>query len=368
MRITATPDFGTTKVGPHEPITITASFGQIGELTMTGADGSEIAGNLSDDGSTWTKTGVLTYGEKYTVSGTAIAADGTQSPIEGTYRAVKPADTLRAHVNIGDDATVGIAAPIIITFGGVIKDRAAAERNLHVTVTDADGNPLKVTGSWGWMQDEDIQGNGYKQSRVHYRTKEFWPAHARVHLDADLYGVDYGSGWGRADITVDFEIGPKLIVKAEVDSHRLKVLKNDKVIRNYPVSYGLPSDRDPGRTTVSGIHIVQDFSGDPVTGEFTMSNPRYGYTDVKEYWGVRINNNGEFIHVNKQTEAAGLLGKANVSHGCINIGMKDGKEFYDMMYFGVPVDVEGTGVPMGWSDYIYDWALNWHTWKSLSAL
>src|SRR5699024_6577181 len=98
-----------------------------------------------------------------------------------------------------------------------------------------------------------------------------------------------------------------------------------------------------------------------------MSNPKYGYHDVKEYWGVRINNNGEFIHVNKETEAQGILGKANVSHGCVNMSMTDGKQFFQMVYYGVPVDVEGTGVPMTERDYIWDWSKTWNEWKALSA-
>ena len=56
-----------------------------------------------------------------------------------------------------------------------------------------------------------------------------------------------------------------------------------------------------------------------------MCNPQFGYCNVPEKWAVRINNNGEFIHENAAVEKAGLLGNANVSHGCINMSAKDAR-------------------------------------------
>ena len=359
-RVSANPAFGTKNIGPNEPITVTVFNAELEKVAVLGDDGSAIAGKIAADKHTWTRTERLKYGVTYTLTATAVASDGAQQPIEGTFSTVKPKTTMAAYIQIPNGATVGIAAPIIVTFAGAVKDRAAAEKALTVTVDDG----KKIEGSWGWMQDEDIQGNGVKQSRVHFRPKDFWPAHTKVHVQANLYGVNYGSAWGREDIVRNFQIGDDLKVKADVDSHRLLVIKDDNVIRNYPVSYGVPASVDGGRTTVSGIHVITDKK----PGEFTMCNPKYGYCGVKEYWGVRMNNNGEFIHVNKETEAAGLLGKENVSHGCVNMSMKDGKQFFNMVYYGVPVDVRNTGVKMTYSDYIWDWSVDYATWKTFSAL
>ncbi len=368
IRITASPEFGSKKLSPTTPVRVTSFNATLAKVEMVGDDGASISGEISEDDHTWTSKERLKYGVSYTVSGLAKGIDGSDKPFEGKLTTVKPKKTMAAYIQIPDGKTVGIASPIVVTFAGSVTNRAAAEKNLHVTTKDADGKKIEVEGSWGWMPDEDIQGNGVMQSRVHFRPKEYWPAHTRVHVAANLYGVDYGGAWGREDLTRDFKIGDNIVVKADVTSHRLVVVKDDKVIRNYPVSYGVPKTVDQGRTTVEGIHIVQGFEGDPKTGKFTMSNPKYGYHDVVEYWGVRINNNGEFIHVNKQTEAAGYLGKQNVSHGCVNMGMKDGKEFYDMMYYGIPVEVENTGVPMTERDYVWDWAYSYAQWKTLSAL
>lgn len=372
--VAATPAFGTKDIGPLDPISLMAKHGTLESVSMVAGDGTEVEGEITDS-TQWTVTGERDYGETYTLSGTVVSADGTQTPFSGELATIQPLEAsidgngttkiddpnalMPAYLQIPDGTKVGIAAPIIITFAGPVKDRAAAERRMTVTV---DGEPIE--GSWGWMADEDIHGSGVAQSRVHYRPKDYWPADADVHVEAKLRGVNYGSGWGSQNIVRDFYIGPHMVVKAEVDSHRLLVLVDDEIVKNYPVSYGVPSDKDPGRTTVSGIHVVQEKK----PGEFEMCNRKYNYCGSKQYWGVRINNNGEFIHVNKQTEAAGILGKANVSHGCINMGMKDGEEFFNLVYYGVPVDVEGTGVEMGFGDYIWDWSVSYEEWKSFSAL
>lgn len=380
-RISATPAFGSTDVGPTDPVSVMAFHATLSSVTMSGSDGSVINGDIAD-GKQWTNTDQLQYGVTYTISGEAIGADGSPQSFDGTLATISPkepelgpsgastnasADTLMpAYMQIPDGAKVGIAAPIVITFAAAVQDRAAAEKRMKVTVTDSSGEPIEVEGSWGWMQDEDIQGIGVKQSRVHFRPKEYWPANAEVHVEANLLGVNYGSGWGSRNIVRDFTIGEKMVVKADVESFRMLLIVDDQVVKNYPVSYGKESI--PGRNTVSGVHIVQDKNDDNPDGSFKMCNLDYGYCDVTEYWGVRINNNGEFIHVNKDTEAKGLLGKANVSHGCINMGMKDGKEFYDTVYYGVPVEVTNTGVQMGYGDYVWDWGVSYDTWKTFSAL
>ncbi len=358
------PADGSGGVAPAQPITITVFNADINEITVTAADRSTIAGTITDDRRSWTATERPKYGTKYTVNGTAAAADGTSVPITGTFTTAAPKDTMRAAVQIPNGHTVGIAAPIVITFAGQVANRAAAEQNLHVATTDATGKPFDIEGSWGWMQDEDIQGNGTKQSRVHFRPKDFWPGGTNVHLEANLYGVDYGGdAWGRENVTRDFAIGPNLLVKADVNSHRLLVVQDDTVIKNFPVSYGVPATIDDGRTTVSGVHVI--------TEKFDLkelNNPKYGYYGFKAFWAVRMNNNGEFIHANQEVADQGLLGKKNVSHGCVNMSLKDAETFYNMVYYGVPVDVEDTNVPMTQADYIWDWSVPYSQWKTFSAL
>ena len=74
-----------------------------------------------------------------------------------------------------------------------------------------------------------------------------------------------------------------------------------------------------------------------------MCNPEFDYCNVTEKWAVRINNNGEFIHENALTTP--YLGKENVSHGCVNMGVGDAEDYYNSAIYGDPVEVSNTGSP-----------------------
>ncbi|GAA2008071.1 L,D-transpeptidase family protein [Nakamurella flavida] len=354
VRVSALPAFGSTDLPPNDPITITVFSAKIGELTVKADDGVEVKGEIAEDGATWTLTDRLAYNTTYTFAGTAVAADGATTPIQGQMSTVNPTETMRAAFNIPTGTTVGVAAPLIITFAGQVTDKAAAQATLHVTTDKGD-----IEGSWGWLQDEDIQGNGTLQSIVHFRPKEYWPAYTNVHFEADLNGVDYGTAWGREDISSDFTIGRAQIVEADVNTFRMVVKVDGAVVKNYPVSYGKESV--PGRATVSGIHVVTEKF--PV---FSMCNQQFDYCGVDEKWAVRINNNGEFIHEN--LKSVEFQGKANVSHGCVNMGPGDAEDYYNSALYGDPVEVSNTGTPMTNADAIYDWSYSWDEWKALSKI
>jgi lipoprotein-anchoring transpeptidase ErfK/SrfK len=365
VRITVSPAFGAKNVPPNNPVKVTVFAASIASLNLTSDDGRDIGGVISSDRGTWSSSERLDYNTTYTFAGIARSKDGKNTKISGHFSTVKPKATERASIQIPNGGTVGVAAPIIITFSGVVKNRAAAEAALKVTTSA--GSALQ--GNWAWLQDEQIQANGPVQSQVHWRptkspanpTTPYWPAFTKVHVEANLKGVDYGNGqWGREDFTSDFNIGRSQIVIADASTHRLIVTVDDKVIKNYAVSYGKESV--PGRGTLNGIHIVMDKK--PTV---FMCNPQFDYCNAEEKWAVRINNNGEFIHENLKAKAA--FGIANVSHGCINMGVPDAKEFYDSSLYGDPVVVTNTGGPqMSERNSIYDWIYAPDEWKALSAL
>lgn len=340
------PALGATDVSPAAPATVSVTDGTLDAVTLTAPDGSEVDGAL--DGATWTSAAPLAYDTTYTWAGTATGADGATVSVDGSFRTVAPAEIVRGVLNIGDDRTVGIAAPIEIQFHGHVEDRAAAERALSVTTS------VPVEGSWGWLPDE----NG--GSRVHWRPAEYWPSGTTVTVEANLFGVAYGGGaYGRADVTSTFTIGRAQIVRADVNSHRMLVFRDGVQVADYPASYGLSGD--PDRTTRSGIHVV--------TEKFTdkrMVSERYGY-DVMEKWAVRISNNGEFIHANPASASA--QGSSNVTHGCVNLSTADARAYYDTAIYGDPVEVTGTDVPLAERDGdIWDWTLPYAEWQTLSAL
>lgn len=365
VRVTARPASGAKNVPPNDPVSITVFAATMSDVALTADDGGTITGALSPDRTTWRSSERLNYATTYTMTGTVLAASGATTPIRRAFSTVKPTATQRASIQIPDGATVGVGAPIILTFAGAVRNRAAAEKALKVTTSAG----AALQGNWGWLQDEQIEKGGPLQSRVHWRptvspaggATPYWPANTKVHVEANLKGVDYGGGsWGRADLTADFTIGRSQIVIADASTFHLIVTVDDKITKNYAVSYG--KDSIPGRATVTGIHIVTE-----KFPTYSMCNPKFDYCNVLENWAVRINNNGEFIHEN--LKAAAAFGIANVSHGCVNMGRLDAKNYYDSAIYGDPVVVTNTGGPaMTEQDSLYDWIYSPQQWKALSAL
>ncbi|SHL18759.1 Lipoprotein-anchoring transpeptidase ErfK/SrfK [Pseudonocardia thermophila] len=348
VQVVYEPADGATDVDPKAPVSIAVTDGRIVEVTLTGDKGGEIEGTLSPDGLRWEAQGPLRYGATYTWSGTVEDTAGTRSPLQGSFTTKKPTKVVRGTLNIGDGRTVGIAAPIRIQFNAHVADKAAVERALKVTTSKP------VEGSWGWLPDE---GGG---SRVDFRPKEYWPAYTEVRVEANLEGVDYGGGAvGAANLTSSFTIGRAQIVKADVNSYRMIVIRDGKQVMDFPASYGL--DSDPERNTRSGIHVVSEKFTDK-----RMVSERYDY-DVVVKWAVRISNNGEFIHANPDSLAA--QGSSNVTHGCVNLSVENAKTYYDSALYGDPVEVTGTPIQLGPRDGdIWDWTVPWSQWKTMSAL
>jgi lipoprotein-anchoring transpeptidase ErfK/SrfK len=347
VAVAYTPAVGAADSSPAEPAEVTVTDGKLTGVTLTDAEGTAVEGEFSADGTSWKSTGKLAYATTYTWAGTATGA-GAPTTLAGSFTTLTPDKVVRGTINIGDDRTVGVAAPVRIQFNAHVEDRAAVERALSVEL------PPGVEGSWGWLPDE----NG--GSRIDYRTKEYWPAYSEVTVKADLFGVAYGGGsYGAADVTTTFQIGRSQIVKADAASYRMVVIRDGQQVADYPASYGL--DSDPQRNTRSGIHVVSEKFTDK-----RMVSERYGY-DLVEKWAVRISNNGEFIHANPASASA--QGSANVSHGCINLSTADAQAYYDTAIFGDPVEVVGTGVQLGPQDGdIVDWTYSWEQWQALSAL
>jgi lipoprotein-anchoring transpeptidase ErfK/SrfK len=348
--VSASPAFGSTGVSVVAPITISVARGKITKLALTNPAGKVVDGEISDDGTTWKLGEVLGYGKKYTATGTAVGTDGRSVPISGTFTTMDPSKKVNARINLGDGAVVGVAASVIITFDGVNPaDRALIEKNVTITTTP------KVEGAWGWIDhDGGVWG-------LDYRTKDFWPAGTKVHVEANVYGLAFGGGgYGAADVSSDFTIGRNQVVYADVNSHYLVVKRDGKTVATYPASYGRGTDYDT--TTRSGIHVVNAFYENKL-----MSNPKYHYTNVLEHWAVRISNNGEFIHANPNT--VGDQGNTNVSHGCVNLSTANAKAYYDSALYGDPVIVTGTNVQLSPADGdLFDWTVPWSEWLRLSAL
>ena len=351
-QVSSEPADGATGVAPADPVRISVAEGTLASVALTNPEGKKVRGEASEDDHTWTATEPLGYGKTYTWSGTALAGDGGEIPINGSFTTVQPRQLLHGQLNVGDDKTYGIAMPISITFRdgagnpAKVTNKAAIEQALIVESTPS------AEGSWGWLEND---------TAVHWRPKEYWTPHTKVKLTAKLYGLELAEGaYGKADLTADFEIGRSQIVKGNTQTHRMQVIRSGKQVADYPVSYGL--DSDPGRVTRSGTHVVMTKHA-----KYFMNNPGYGYEDFEVDWAVRISNNGEFTHAAPWSVSD--QGNKNVSHGCLNLSPRDAKEYFDSALTGDPVEIEGSSQQLGPRDGAYhDWTYSWPEWTAKSAL
>ena len=347
--MTLIPGDAAKDVVPTAAIGAEVRDGWFQRVTLTNSDGKVVAGALSRDRTSYAVTEPLGYGVDYTWAGSAVGRDGLAIPITGSFTTVDPTSTVNGQFQLADGQTVGIAAPIILQFDAPISDKAAVERALVVTTEPA------TEGGWAWLPDE-AEG-----SRVHYRTREYYQPGTTVHVDAKLYGVPFGDdAYGAEDVSLNITIGRRQIVKANAPSHRIQVETDDGVIMDFPCSYG---EGDMARNvTRSGTHVVSEKYED-----FWMSNPAAGYANIHERYAVRISNNGEFIHCNP--ESIGAQGNTNVTNGCINLNLENAREYFNSAVYGDPVEVTGTSIQLSYSDGdIWDWAVDWDTWRSMSAI
>ncbi|MFI5781723.1 Ig-like domain-containing protein [Nocardia sp. NPDC051570] len=347
-KVTFEPGSGGSDINPTAPVSVSVAAGHIDQVALSNPSGKQVKGELTPDKSSFKITEPLGYGVTYTWSGTAIGTDNKPVPIQGKLTTVAPKQTVPATINVGDGQQVGIAASIILQFKRHVSNKAAAERALTVTT-----NP-PTEGGWAWLPDD----NG--GSRAHWRPQNYWAPGTEVTFGGKLYGLDLGDGaYGDSDLTSEFKIGRAQIVKGNAPSHRVQVVRDGDVVFDFACSYG--EGNEPRNVTRSGIHVVTEKYED-----FMMSNPPF-YTNVRERWAVRISNNGEFIHANPESTAA--QGNSNVTNGCINLSTADAQKYFPTAMYGDPVEVTGTNIPLSAADGdIYDWTIDWDTWKTMSAL
>ncbi len=350
--VTYQPTDAAKDVAPVAPVRVEVKDGWFQKVALTNPEGKVVAGALNRERTSFTTTEPLGYGVSYTWAGSVVGHDGKAVPLQGSFTTINPTKQVNGQFQLADGQVVGVAAPVIIQFDASIDDKAKAtvEKALKVT-TDP-----PVEGSWAWLPDE-VGG-----SRVHYRSKDYYPADTKISVDAKLYGVDFGGGaYVAQDISLNFAIGRRQVVKAEASSHRIQVLDGSgAVIMDFPCSYG---EADlPRNITRSGIHVVTEKYED-----FYMSNPAAGYSNAHERFAVRISNNGEFIHANPAS--SGAQGNSNVTNGCINLSTSDAQQYFNSAIYGDPVEVTGTSVQLSYADGdLWDWAVPWDEWVSMSAI
>jgi lipoprotein-anchoring transpeptidase ErfK/SrfK len=292
--------------------------------------------------------GVLTPATRYQLVAEAVDGGGTPTRRQSSFTTLAPRAELRAAVMPLDGETVGVGLPIGVWFSQPVADRAAVERRLEVS------SSTKVTGAWHW----------FAANEVHYRPKSYWPAGATVTLRARLAGTDAGDGvWGVADRTIRFRIGQRQVSVVDVRTHRMKVTSGGRTLRVLPVSTG--RERYP---TTNGVHFVIGKAQDELMDSSTVGIPRNSPGGYYEHvaWSVRISNSGEFVHA--APWSTGSQGRANVSHGCVNLSTANAAWYFRLTRRGDVVEIRGSPKRPGSSFGVADWNMSWRSWLAGSAL
>lgn len=347
--VTVTPSAG-DPVNPTAPIKVKAQGGTLADVSVTNTSrGTHVHGEFADDHSSWHSTGVMGYGQTYTVKASTGGSGERATERTTTLRTIRPETTSDPTLIPGPDAVedggVGVGMPITLRFSHPVKDKERVQQQLHVT------SDPEQQGAWYWIDDRN----------VHYRPKEFWQPGTTISVRADIYGVDFGGGvYGATDVSGTYRVHDSWIAKADADTKTTTVYHGGKPVKIMPVSLG-----KDGTPTHRGIHVVSEKKADVIMDSctFGVCKGDPGYYRTHEKWAVRISNDGEFVHENPAS--VGAQGNTNVSHGCVNANAADAKWFYDHFAIGDVVRVVNSGGPPlpVWDRY-GDWSVPWQKWKA----
>jgi lipoprotein-anchoring transpeptidase ErfK/SrfK len=352
VALKVTPAGDATGVSPLDPIVVAAETGTLQSVTVT-AGKTKVDGAIQADG-TWRSTDELAYGKTYQVVATAADSLGTPSEHTSTFSTVKPGNvakiTFQANglASLKAGQTYGAGQPVIVAFSRPV-NKAAAEKAIEIKTSPA------VDGKFYWKDDRT----------VHWRPAKYWAAGTTVKVKVNVFGVKLGKEtYGEKNVSTDFRIGRQLIAISDNRTHMTKVYIDGKLVRTMKSSLG----KGGGTTGANGEKINYWTAGGPhivlqKLRKHSMSSASYGVSDPNDpnyylseniEFCTRISYSGEFLHAapwNKQ------LGRANLSHGCINLSVADAKWVYDNFLLGDIVDVTNSPRKLAIWNGLGDWTV-----------
>ncbi|MFD7609520.1 Ig-like domain-containing protein [Streptomyces sp. NPDC059828] len=336
-----------------QPVKVTATSGKLTSVTVTDAKGHKLGGKLTPDGTAWTSDRKAAPGTTYEVTAATRTKGGTAGTARASFATAQADKVNKVDWRPGAGATVGVAQPISLVFDHPVKNRAEVEKQLKITTSD------KTEGSWGWMRD--WSGN----DRVDWRPKAYWKPGTKVTLNAELNGTDSGGGggWFVRDYTTTFTIGAQQIVKVDLDSHQLTLLRDGKAVRRIPVSGGTPGgDKRSWRGTA--VLMAKE-------GTINMNSETVGLGDAYDKmvdYSMRLTWSGMYAHAAPWN--AQYFGNANHSSGCIGMSNENAAWFYGQVRPGDPFEIKGeeTKGTVAPENGFGAWNLSWEEWQKKSAL
>jgi lipoprotein-anchoring transpeptidase ErfK/SrfK len=356
ITLTVSPAAGAAKVSPADPVVVTVEGGTLQSVAVESGK-KKLVGAVESDGLTWRSTGTLAYGKTYKVTASILDSTGAKVEKTSAFTTLKPPSvasiTFQANgmSALKTGGTYGIGQPVIVAFSRSVSDKAAAQKAIDIQTTPA------VKGKFFWVSD----------STVHWRPAKYWAKGTKIAVSVNVLGVHLGKGvYGAADRETHFTIGRALMAINDNNAHRTKVYIDGKLVRDMACSNGRGGYTTiaPGKQihfwTHNGPHVV--LSKEPT---HTMSSASYGLTDPKNpaYYApevvklcTRISYSGEFLHAAPWNHS---LGRANLSHGCINLSTTDAQWVYDHFIIGDVVDVRHSPKELPIWNGLGDWTVSY---------
>jgi len=352
--LTSSVKDGATGVKVDSLVSVKASAGSLINVSMSykGVDGhgqavnGTVGGKVAKDGSTWTADDRLEPSSTYELTMTGRNAANVMTTKTATFKTapVALANEVFPMLYPQKGSTVGVGMPVVLTFDTPVKNKKEFEKNLHVTSSPAQ------PGVWHW----------YSDTVVHYRPKSYWKPGTKISVDADLNGVNAGSGrYGQKSVSTNFTIGRSFIIKVNLATDYAKVYQTGKLVRTIAVSGG-----KPGWQSRSGIKLIMGKEYNKVmTNEMIGAKEKYRL--VAQY-AMRITNSGEFLH--SAPWNTGNFGVRNASHGCTGMSTADAAFLYNRVLVGDPVVTTGTSRGIEPGNGYSDWNASYKEYAKGSAL
>ncbi|MFE3326951.1 Ig-like domain-containing protein [Streptomyces sp. NPDC059176] len=339
--------------GAGEPVKVTAKGGSLASVGVTDGKGRALTGKLSAGGTVWTSDRKAAPGTTYTVTASTRSPGGTAGTSRSSFTTAEAERVNKVDWRPGNATTVGVAQPVSLVFDRPVTNKAEVERQLKVTASDG------TEGSWGWLKDWS------GKDRVDWRPKDYWKSGTKVTLDAQLNGTDSGGdgGWFVRDYRTSFTVGARQIVKVDLDSHRLTLERDGKVVRKIPVSGGTPGG-DKRSWHGTAVLMAKE-------GTINMNSETVGLGDAYDKmvdYSMRLTWSGMYAHAAPWN--ARYFGNANRSSGCIGMGDEDAAWFYAQVRPGDPFEIKGAetkGVVAPGNGF-GAWNVSWTDWQGRSAL
>ena len=323
--------------------------GKVTKVVLATADGDTVEGRLRRDGSSWVPSKPLKYKTRYTATVTGTGTDGqTHQGTSSFTTMAKPKSMIGSGLYMFSGRTYGVAMPVVAEFSPGIpkKDRAAVQKRMFVQ-TDP-----PQPGAWHWL---------YNGTQAYYRAPEYWKPGTTITVRLALAGIPLSNGrYGNVDRTATAKIGRSFEMKVDNATKRMTVYQDGAVIRTLPVSLGKKST-----PSSSGTMVVMEKKESTVFDTRDEPDPDNQYV-TKIDFAQRLTWGGEYIHSAPWSE--GVQGRENVSHGCVNVSMANGRWLFERTLIGDPVTVRGTERKLvpgnGWTA----WSMSWSEFVEGSAL